>query len=141
MHILLVEGNSADKILIEKAFELGGTANIIHTVKNGNEARACLQKESPFESAVKPDLIILDIEFNGDGGLNLLNELKGNSEYSTIPIVALTHTADSQEIIASYEKNVNCLIKKPLEVRNFLTVIKAIDYFWTEIVSLPHETQ
>lgn len=135
--ILLVEDNAGDALLVQKAFELGRIANRIYTVGDGEEALAFLRGEGKYEEMPRPDLIILDLNMPKLDGREVLAEIKSDPNLLMIPVIVMTTSADERDIINSYKLHVNCYITKPVQVREFLEVIKAIDYFWIGVVTLP----
>ena len=135
--ILLIEDNPGDALLVQKAFELGRIANEIYTVTNGEEALDFLRRESTYRDVPRPDLIILDLNMPKMDGRELLGIIKSDPDLLSIPVIVMTTSDLEQDIINSYKQHVNCYITKPVQVREFLEVIKAIDYFWIGIVALP----
>jgi two-component system response regulator len=135
--ILLVEDNAGDALLVQKAFELGRIANRIYTVGDGEEALAFLRGEGKYSEMPRPDLIILDLNMPKLDGREVLAEIKSDPNLLMIPVIVMTTSADERDIINSYKLHVNCYITKPVQVREFLEVIKAIDYFWIGVVTLP----
>lgn len=139
VNILLVEDNPGDALLIRKAFELARTAALMYTAENGEEALRYLRKESPFDKHARPDLIILDLNMPKMDGREALAVIKNDEELKTIPVIIMSSSEDQNDIIESYKLHVNCFVAKPGQVRDFLSVIKAIEYFWTGIVTFPGE--
>lgn len=139
VNILLVEDNPGDALLVRKAFELAHTPVQIYTVENGEDALQYLRKESPYDSQPKPDLIILDLNMPKVDGREVLATIKRDEHLMTIPVIIMSSSEDQNDIVESYKLHVNCFVAKPSQVRDFLSVIKAIEYFWTGIVSLPEE--
>lgn len=135
--ILLVEDNPGDALLVQRAFELGRIANRIFTVSNGQEALSFLRGESPYEEAPRPDLIILDLNMPKMDGREALQAIKADPNLLMIPVIVMTTSSDERDIVNSYKLHVNCYITKPVQVREFLDLIKAIDYFWIGVVTLP----
>ncbi|MBI1334218.1 MAG: response regulator [Armatimonadetes bacterium] len=135
--ILLVEDNAGDALLVQKAFELGRIANHIFTVPNGEEALKFLKGEGDYAGSPRPDLIILDLNMPIMDGREALGKIKADPDLLSIPIIVMTTSDDERDIMNSYKLHVNCYITKPVQVRDFLEVIKAIDYFWIGVVSLP----
>jgi CheY-like chemotaxis protein len=137
--ILLVEDNPGDALLVRKAFELAHTKVLMHTVDNGEEALHYLRNEAPYQKKPRPDLIILDLNMPKLDGREVLAVIKQDPRLETIPVIIMSSSEDQHDIDESYRLHVNCFIVKPTQVRDFLSVIKAIEYFWTGVVSLPDE--
>ena len=136
--ILMVEDNDADARLAEEAFLDGKIHNHMYRVKDGIEAMAYLRNESPFSDAVRPDLILLDLNMPKMDGREVLTEIKKEPELSTIPVVVLTTSASDGDIIKSYNLQANCYITKPVDFNQFVEVIRSIESFWFTVVSLPN---
>ena len=137
--ILLVEDNAGDAFLLQKAFDLGKIANHINVVTDGREAVAFLRGEGQYAGSPRPDLIILDLNMPEMDGREALSLIKTDPALLSIPVIVLTTSSDEHDVAKSYKHHVNCYIKKPTKVRDFLSIVKAIEYFWASIVSLPED--
>ncbi len=126
-------------MLVQKAFELGRIANRIYTVTDGEQALAFLRGQEQYRDVPRPDLIILDLNMPKVDGREALAEIKSDPNLLSIPVIVMTTSDDQRDIVNSYKLHVNCYITKPVQVREFLDVIKAIDYFWIGVVSLPQD--
>lgn len=139
IHILLVEDNEGDIVLITEAFEDIKLKNEISIVRNGEEAISFLEKKNGFENVKIPDLIILDINLPKINGHEVLQFIKTNDNYKTIPVIMLTTSSSESDISASYKNHANCYITKPVNVDEFLTAVTSIEEFWISLVTLPSE--
>lgn len=135
--ILLVEDNPGDARLVQKAFELGRLANKIYHVSDGESALKFLRKEEPYSDAPRPDIILLDLNMPGLDGREVLAQVKSDPDLLTIPIIVMTTSSAEQDILESYKLHVNCYITKPVQVQDFINVVKTIDEFWIGVVCLP----
>jgi CheY-like chemotaxis protein len=135
--ILLVEDNPGDAKLVQKAFELGRLANKIYHVSDGESALSFLRKEGSYADAPRPDIILLDLNMPGLDGREVLARVKSDPELLTIPVIIMTTSSAEQDILESYKLHVNCYITKPVQVQDFINVVKTIDEFWIGIVCLP----
>lgn len=135
--ILLVEDNPGDARLVQKAFELGRLANKIYHVSDGESALKFLRKEEPYSDAPRPDIILLDLNMPGLDGREVLAQVKSDPDLLTIPIIIMTTSSAEQDILESYKLHVNCYITKPVQVQDFINVVKTIDEFWIGVVCLP----
>jgi CheY-like chemotaxis protein len=137
MHILLVEDNVGDVRLMREVLKEGGLTHSLDVAHNGDEAIRILRKEGAHIHAVSPDLIFLDLNLPGKHGREVLAEIKTDPELKRIPVIVLTTSEADQDILQSYNLHANCFITKPVEITEFLDVIKCIDRFWFQIVKLP----
>jgi len=137
IEILLVEDNEDDAGLTMGALRDGRVRNRINHVENGVEAMAFLRREGKYASAPRPDLILLDLNMPRKNGREVLEEVKGDPALRCIPVVVMTSSDDEKDILGSYQRHVNCYITKPLDLDQFVAVVKSIESFWFTIVKLP----
>ena len=137
IEILLVEDSLGDIRLTREAFKEGKLANNLHVVHDGEAALAFLRREGPHQQAVRPDLVLLDLNLPKKDGREVLAAIKTDDNLKRIPVVILTTSKADKDILQSYDLNVNCYITKPVDMTQFIDVVKAIDHFWFTIVALP----
>jgi len=137
VEILLVEDNPGDVRLTLEAFREAKVCNTLHTVSDGVEAMAFLRKEGKYEKVPSPDLILLDLNLPRKDGREVLAELKADEALKHIPVVVLTSSKAEQDIARSYELQASCFVTKPLDLDQFISVVKSIGDFWLAIVKLP----
>jgi CheY-like chemotaxis protein len=137
VEILLVEDNPGDVRLTIEALRESKVRNSLSVAKDGVEALAFLRREGTFASAVRPDLILLDLNLPRKDGRQVLSEIKSDPALRTIPVVILTTSRAEQDVLRSYELQANCYITKPVDLEQFMTVVKSIEDFWLAIVTLP----
>ncbi|MFA6924621.1 MAG: response regulator [Bacteroidales bacterium] len=135
--ILIVEDNSGDARLIREVLKEGKIMNSLHIVKDGVEAMEFLYKKGKYENTPNPDLIILDLNLPRKDGREVLAEIKENNELKKIPIVIMTTSQAEEDILRSYNLHANCYITKPLDLNQFIKVVKSIEDFWFSVVKLP----
>ena len=137
IEILLVEDNAGDARLTLEAFKEGKVLNNLTVMKDGVEALAYLRRQGGYASAKVPDLILLDLNLPRMSGREVLMEIKGDERLKTIPVVVLTTSADEQDVARAYSQHANCYITKPVDLDQFLGVIRSIENFWLTLVRLP----
>jgi CheY-like chemotaxis protein len=137
IRILLVEDNEGDIVLTQEALEDSKFINMVDVARNGREALDHLNKNEGYESAVLPDLILLDINLPIMSGHEVLSEIKTNEELKQIPVIMLTTSSADSDINKAYHNHANCFISKPVEINEFMEAISGIEQFWFSIVSLP----
>ncbi len=135
--ILLVEDNPADVRLTQEAIKEGKVRNTMYAVNDGVEALAFLRRTGKYASADIPDLILLDLNLPKKSGLEVLAEIKLDEELKHIPIVILTTSQAEEDIVRSYDLHANAYVTKPVNLQQFIDVVKSIEEFWLEIVKLP----
>jgi len=137
IEILLVEDNPADVRLTVESLKEGKVCNILHVVEDGEEALAFLHKKGKYADKPHPDIILLDINLPKKSGLEVLSEIKGDDMLKRIPVVVLSASKAEEDIHRSYGLHANCYISKPVDLDQFIHVIKTINNFWFSIVKLP----
>jgi chemotaxis family two-component system response regulator Rcp1 len=137
IEILLVEDNPGDARLTREALRDGKVRNNLHVVPDGVEAMAFLRKEGKWADAPRPDLVLLDLNLPKKSGREVLAEIKTTPDLMRIPVVVLTTSKAEEDILRAYEFHANCYITKPVDLEQFLTVIRSIEDFWFTIVRLP----
>lgn len=137
IEILLVEDNQADADLTRDALAEAKVINNLHVVDDGERAIAFLRREGEYGSAVRPDLILLDLNLPRRDGREVLEEIKTDVELRRIPVVILTSSKAEEDILKSYDLHANCYITKPVRLDGFLSVLDQIEGFWLSLVKLP----
>jgi chemotaxis family two-component system response regulator Rcp1 len=136
--ILLVEDNPGDIRLTEEALREGKIKNRLFVVNDGVEAIAYLRREGEYSDAVKPDLILLDLNLPRKDGRQVLKEIKSDDALKAIPVVVLTTSEAEEDILKSYNLHANCYITKPVDLEQFLRIVQMIEDFWLSVVKLPN---
>lgn len=139
INILLIEDNEGDILLTVEALKEGGIADEINVARDGREAIDFLQKNNKFRHASTPDLILLDINLPRLNGHELLNKIKHDEELKAIPVIMLSTSSAEEEVLKCYKSHASCYITKPIDIDNFVQVIRKIEDFWTSTVELPRQ--
>lgn len=137
VEILLVEDNPGDVVLTREALLEGKLHTRLSVVSDGEAALAYLRREAPFAAAARPDLILLDLNLPRLSGREVLAAVKADDQLKSIPVVVLTSSEAEQDIVASYKLNANCYISKPVDLDQFIKVVRSIEDFWLTVVRLP----
>ena len=135
--ILLVEDSEADVRLTQEVLMDSKVHNNLVIAVNGEEALACLRKQGKFKDSARPDLILLDLNLPLKDGREVLAEIKQDSNLKAIPVVILTTSKAEEDILKTYNLHANCYITKPVDLEQFVTVVRYIEDFWLAIVRLP----
>ncbi|MBD1894188.1 response regulator [Coleofasciculus sp. FACHB-712] len=139
VEILLVEDNEGDIRLTQEAFRDSQVGNHLNVVRDGVEAIAFLKREEKYANAVRPDIILLDLNLPKRNGIEVLTEIKQDDQLKRIPVIVLTSSQAEPDILSSYDLHANCFISKPIDLDRFLRVVQSIEDFWLTIVKLPPE--
>jgi chemotaxis family two-component system response regulator Rcp1 len=136
-NMLLVEDNPGDVRLIVETLAENKLYNTLNVVSDGIEALAYLRQEGRHAGALRPDLILLDLNLPRMDGREVLAEIKSDVSLRCIPVVVLTTSDQERDVIQSYDQHANCFITKPLDFDQFVRVMHSIENFWFSIVRLP----
>jgi two-component system, chemotaxis family, response regulator Rcp1 len=139
VEILLVEDNPGDVRLTREALKEGKVRNNLYVAPDGVEALRFLRREDEHHNAVRPDLILLDLNLPRKDGRQVLEEIKQDANLRSIPVVILTSSQAEQDICRAYQLHANCYVTKPVDLDQFVTVVQSIETFWFTIVKLPPE--
>lgn len=135
--ILLVEDNPGDIRLTIEAFKGSSIKSNLNYVMDGEDAIKYLNNEAPYEEAVRPDIILLDLNLPKKDGREVLTVVKKDPNLKSIPIIILTTSNAHSDIVKTYDLQANCYITKPVDFDQFTVIIKSIEDFWLNTVSLP----
>lgn len=137
IEILLVEDDPGDILITTEALEQSKLANNLHIVENGEEAVAFLRREGEHADAVRPDLVLLDLNLPRRDGREVLAEIKADPDLRRIPVVVLTTSSAEEDVLRSYDLHANAYITKPVDFANFVNVVRQVDDFFFTVVRLP----
>ncbi|MDX1611893.1 MAG: response regulator [Candidatus Thermoplasmatota archaeon] len=137
IEILLVEDNPGDVRLTQEALKEGKVPSRLSVVGDGEAALSYLRNEDPYQGATRPDIILLDLNLPRKDGREVLEEIKVDDELRRIPVVILTTSEAEQDILRTYDLHANCYITKPVDLDQFIEVVKYIEKFWLTTVRLP----
>lgn len=137
VEVLLVEDNPGDIRLTQEAFKEGRFLINLSVATDGVQAIDMLNRRGPYSMAPRPDLILLDLNLPKKNGREVLGEIKADDELKRIPVIVMTTSKAAQDIHRVYDLNANCYITKPVELDEFLKVVRSIEDFWLTIVTLP----
>jgi two-component system, chemotaxis family, response regulator Rcp1 len=138
IEIMLIEDNPGDvRLTVELLQHECRVRNHLSVVGDGAEAMAFLRRQGRYAGAPRPDLILLDLNLPKKDGRELLSEIKNDPMLKRIPLVVLTTSRAEQDVIQAYEHHANCYIAKPIDLDQFVRVVKSIEDFWLTVVKLP----
>ena len=137
INVLLVEDNPADIRLLEEALKSSNIRYRFNVAMDGEQAMSYLRRP-PAESGLPvPDLIILDLNLPRKDGREVLSEVKQDERLKHIPVVVLTTSESSDDIVRCYRDHANCYLTKPLNLDKFDELVRLIEMFWFITVKLP----
>jgi chemotaxis family two-component system response regulator Rcp1 len=134
--ILLVEDDPADALLMRRALTQSRLSLNLTWVEDGEEALDYL-RDPGRNGAVRPDLVLLDLNMPKKGGHVVLAEIREDPKLTDLPVVILTTSQAEEDVARSYALHANAYIAKPVGLPGFLKVVESIDGFWFSVVVLP----
>jgi len=139
--VLLAEDDPADELITREAFQDNKIGNTLHVVRDGQEALDFLFRRGAYTDAVRPDLILLDLNLPKYDGREVLQLIKNDEDLATIPVVVLTTSSAEEDILRSYRLHANAYVTKPVDLDQFIAAIRQIDDFFLTVVRLPKSTK
>jgi len=137
IEILLVEDNEDDIVLIREAFADARLVNVMHVVRDGEEALAYLHKRHPYEHAPTPGLVLLDINMPKKDGFQVLEDMKHNGMLRTVPVIMLTTSDREEDIVRSYMGGASSYVRKPVAFDAFCELADRFALYWALVARLP----
>ena len=135
--ILLVEDNPGDVRLTQEAFESAGFEHSLYVVPTGDDAIDFLTKRGDDATAPYPNLVLMDLNLPGKNGHEVLRSIRAHPRLSRLPVIMLTSSETSEDIVASYEATANAYLTKPSDFDGFVSLVKALERFWVGQARLP----
>lgn len=136
--ILLADDDPDDRLLVKEAFEENYLLNPLEMVEDGEELMDYLYKRGRYaETAVRPSLILLDLNMPRKSGLEALQEIKSDPSLRQIPVIVLTTSKAEEDILRSYDLGVNSFIVKPVTFDSLVDLVKELGKYWFQLVELP----
>jgi len=132
-----VDDNQADVRLMAEALKDARVQSRLTIARDGAEALAVLRREGSYSRVKYPDLVLLDLNLPKIDGREVLAEIKADSALKRIPVVVFTTSSAEDDIIQTYNLHANCYITKPVDLEQFVRMVRAIEDFWFTIVKLP----
>jgi chemotaxis family two-component system response regulator Rcp1 len=138
VELLLVEDNPGDVRLTQEALKEGPLPVRLSVARDGVEALDFLRRRGPYGDAPTPDLILLDLNLPRKNGREVLSEIKNDPQLRRIPVLVMTTSRADQDVQKAYSLNANCYITKPMDLDEFLRIVRSIEDFWLRTVTLPN---
>jgi CheY-like chemotaxis protein len=129
--VLVVESNPADAFLIAEGLKQAGMHNGLTTMEDSRKALDYLEKGN------LPDLVILDLNLAPLSGFQLLSKIRSTPALGAIPVVVMSGSEDSRDVLKAYELRANCYIVKPSSLEEFLRSMRIWYEYWSTVVRLP----
>jgi CheY-like chemotaxis protein len=138
IEILLVEDSPDDIALTTEALRDGKVRTHLSVVEDGEEVMAFLRRQGGYAESPRPDLILLSLNLPRKNGHQVLAEIKADPDLKHIPVVMVTCSSYEKDVLQAYNCHANCYITKPVDLDQFIEMVKSIENFWlSSAVKLP----
>lgn len=137
LDVLLVEDNPGDALLVAELFAESPRTRLFDVVSDGLAAMLYLRRKAPFADAMRPNLVLLDLNLPGLHGLELLSLLRGEPALARVPVVVLSSSDAPADVGTAYERHASCYVQKPADLDGLRAAVRDILGFWGERVALP----
>lgn len=138
VRVLLIEDDPGDARLTLESLRDSKIRNSVVVLDDGAEVLPYLRREGEHAEALRPDLVLLDLNLPGRNGIEILADIRDDEVLRSLPVVVLTTSAEERDIVASYAEHANAFVTKPIDLTQFGAVVTAIEDFWFEVVAYPH---
>jgi CheY-like chemotaxis protein len=135
--ILMVEDDPGDVRLTREALKGSKLLHSLNVVEDGVAALDYLRRNPPYRDAVRPDLVLLDLNLPRKDGREVLAAMKQDPALRAIPVVILTTSQAEEDVLRAYNLNANCYVTKPVDFDQFMRIVRTIEEFWLNVVTLP----
>jgi len=135
--VLMVEDDPDDVYLTREALLANQLRMNLYVVNDGVEAMQYLRAAQDRAGHRRPDLVLLDLNLPRMDGREVLMAIKTDPGLTDIPVVILTTSRATEDVVASYRQHANCYISKPVDIDRFRSVVASIEDFWFTVVQLP----
>lgn len=139
INIALIEDNPGDIRLTQEALGESNMDFHLEVLMDGLEAIKYLHRTDKYSNAIRPDIILLDLNLPKKDGREVLAFIKSHSELKRIPVLVLTTSNSEADITRAYDYHANCYITKPIDFNEFIDIVRLIESFWIKTVKLPSD--
>jgi CheY-like chemotaxis protein len=137
MHVLIVDDDEADFVMIEEALEAVPVPPVTTRVADGRQALDFLHRRGLYQLARRPDLVLLDLNMPRMNGHEVLVAMKNDEGLKAIPVVMLTTSSAREDVVASYRQHASAFVTKPMDYDSFETAVRTINDFFQDVAAVP----
>ncbi|MEO0373310.1 MAG: response regulator [Cyanobacteria bacterium P01_A01_bin.17] len=139
--VLLVEDDPGDAELTRIGLARTGASLDLNVVGNGQDALSYLRNEGQYANVQRPNLILLDLNLPGLSGKEVLQTVKQEKNFKSIPVVVLTTSDADEDILGTYALGANCYVRKPSDLDQFMQMVEQVQHFWLTTAELPLQNE
>jgi len=138
LRILLVEDNTSDVFLFNKAINTYSEMVDVYTIHDSEKVMDFLQNHEAKWGKKSPNIVILDLSMPKIGGLDLLKLIKKNPKTLMLPVLILTNSISTRDLIEVYKAGASGFIQKSVDLDDYIETLETVVKYWSKIVALPH---
>jgi two-component system, chemotaxis family, response regulator Rcp1 len=137
--LLVVEDSESDVELLREALSDSDPSVAMDVVRHGEDALAFLRREGAFETAARPDLVVLDLNLPRMGGFEVLRALREDVDprLRRLPVIVFTTSSGTNDVEKAYELHASSFVTKPTAFEHYLETVRAFREFWLRVARLP----
>jgi two-component system response regulator len=135
--ILVVDDNDDDVVLLRESLRDQPAINVLHAVRDGEEAMAFLRRQAPYADAPRPGLVLLDINMPKMNGFEVLHEMKIDPLLRAIPVVILTTSSREADVLTAYTGGACSYVSKPVSFDRLKLMAAHFVRYWTTVSRIP----
>jgi CheY-like chemotaxis protein len=137
LDILVVDDNEDDVLLLQESLRDQPAVNLLHAVRDGEEAMAFLRREGRYASVPRPGLVLLDINMPKMNGFEVLYEMKTDPALRSIPVVILTTSSREADVLTAYTGGACSFVTKPVNFDRLKLMAGHFVRYWTTVARVP----
>jgi two-component system response regulator len=137
VHVLVVEDDPGDALMVRESFAQAGKNSRFHVVPDRGKALRFLRRAGEYRDAPRPGLVLLDLNRPRLHGLGVLAQIKADPDLMIIPVIVLSSSHDPDDINRSYQLHANAYIVKPRDLDGFTAMIRQVDECFLDLVTPP----
>lgn len=142
--ILIVEDSDEDFEAVGRMLRKSSVSNPIFRCTDGDDAIDFLYRKGVYadpQKAPRPALILLDLNLPGTDGREVVEQIKHDEDLKIIPVIVFTTSANPKDVEVCYKNGVNSYIIKPIDLNQFLELMRVVIDYWFKAIILPNKTK
>jgi two-component system, response regulator len=133
--ILIVEDNPDHMELAVAALQEHAAGAEIAAARDGAEALEYLFGQGRYagrDAKIQPALVLLDMQLPKLSGLDVLRRMRASPVTALTPVVMLTSSTESMDVLACSQSGANSFINKPVNFGLFSEKLKGLQSYWLD---------
>lgn len=135
--LLVIEDNDEDYEIIQWALKKLSIRTPLARGRDGEDAFDYLYKRGEHANAIRPSLILLDLNLIADDGREVLQEIKQDEDLRSIPVIVWTSSSDPKDIEVCFQQGANSYMLKPMNIEKLLQAVELLNNYWFGVAVLP----